>query len=773
MSPSKPTSVVHIITKFAVGGAQESALATLQGLPAREFGQLLICGTEVDAEGSLLREARETGIQIELEPALVREISPAADLKATWRISRRLRRIRPDIVHTHSSKAGLIGRVAARVARVPHVVHSVHGWSFNDQMARGVRATYVAAERIAARMTDALIVESSTDLPKGLGRRIGSADKYVLIRNGIDLARFENVNRDDARRRVRAELNIPIDAWVAGSVGRLADQKDPLLMVEAFVHVTQRVKNAHFVWVGDGPLRHDVERHARALGVAESFHLAGVRRDVPDVLASFDAFALSSRWEGLPRTVTEAMTVALPVVATSVDGTVEAVDDGVNGFLVPSGDADALGAALVRLAADRGLAERLGEAGRARSRWFSRDVMNEDVATLYRRLLAGQPVANGRRPLRVTHVISGLQYGGAERQLSLLVQSSDPSRVRHAVVSLTELGPIGHELRSAGIDVTACGMSFGRSLLPALVRLRRHLARSGADVVQTWLYHADLLGGLAARSLRLPVVWNVRMTWMDPVTAKTSTIRVAQLCSHLSRFVPERIVFNSRAGAASHSAHGYEVSRAVIIGNAVDTTRFNPDPDASVALKKSLGLSEDDVVIGAVARFDPQKGHDVLLEAARTVIDATQNVHLVLVGRGCGVGDEPISTMVREAGLTHRVHLLGSRADIAEITAGLDVAISASLYGESSSNAIAEALAAGVPVIATNVGAARELIGSAGIVVAPGSARELASAIESLLSLDEAERRVLSKAAVKQSSDGGVEQMVERYLDLYREVLGW
>lgn len=725
----RPIRVAHVITKMAVGGAQESAITTCVELRPPSFEQVIFSGAEVDAEGSLADDARRQGVDVRLAPGLVMAIRPLGDLRAAWNLARLLREWRPEIVHTHSSKGGFVGRLAARLARVPHVVHSVHGWSFNDDMGPVLRSTIVGVERVSARITDALVVESSTDLPKGLGRKIGRAHQYALIRNGIDLARFHAPPTDVAA--TRRSLGAAEGGALVGTVGRLADQKDPLLMVDAFAKVLVDVPDATFAWVGDGPLREATAQRAAALGIEDRFHLVGLRRDVPDVVASFDVFALSSRWEGLPRTITEAMAACTPVVATSVDGTVEAIDDGRTGLLVPSGDADALARSIVAVLRDPAARSRMGAAGRERAAAFSRETMSRDLADLYRVLVDGDPVPRSHRPLKIVHVITGLGYGGAERQLQALVQHAGPG-VEHEVIALTGLGPVGRELLDRGIAVTALGLEASRPDLRQVLALRRHLRRSGADVVQTWLYHGDLLGGVAARSVGLPVIWSVRMTWMEEERTKASTMAVAKLCARLSARIPHAIVFNSERGRSSHGVHGYSLGRSLVIGNGVDSSMFHPDLAGGDRLRSRLGLGADVPLVGAVGRNDPQKGYDVLLDAMARI--DVSGAHLVLAGAGCDESNLELVAAVRRTGLTDRTHLLGPQPDVAAVLTGLDLLVSASRYGESVPNVVLEALACRTPVVATDVGDLSALCSPRGMTTVPaGDGRALSRAIAAAL----------------------------------------
>jgi glycosyltransferase involved in cell wall biosynthesis len=382
---SAPLRVSHVITKLALGGAQESALVTCEGLDSQRVRQVLFTGIEFDDEGTMFTEAEERGVTVLLAPELVNRIQPISDLAAVGRLADRLESAGTDLVHTHSSKAGLVGRLAARRLGLP-VVHSVHGWSFNDHMNPALRSAVVASERLAARHTDAIVVEATPDLAKGLDAGIGHRGQYHLIRNGIDLRSL--THHPDAGARLRHELGLGADTALVGTIGRLAEQKDPLAMVEMVGLLVAEGLDIHFVWVGDGVLREATERAIAAAGLEGRFHLQGVRRDIDAVLSAFDVFALSSRWEGLPRTVTEAMVVGAPVAATAVDGCVEIITDGVDGLLVPPGRPPELAAAVRRLLTEPGLAASVADEARIRVQAWDRTVMLEQIGELYEQVAA-------------------------------------------------------------------------------------------------------------------------------------------------------------------------------------------------------------------------------------------------------------------------------------------------------------------------------------------------------------------------------------------------
>lgn len=387
--------VFHVITKLAVGGAQETALRCASGLAETGYDVVLVSGPEHDAEGSLADEVRRRDIELLVVPSLRRAIRPHRDLAALWMLVALFRRERPTIVHTHSSKAGVLGRLAARIAGVPFVVHTVHGWSFNESTGRWGRRLAILLERALARMTDVLVVVTPRDADKGLRCGIGRRSQYRVVRSGLDLSEF----RASAGRRARARgaLGIPHDARVVGCVTRLAVQKDPLTMLRAWAEIAGAVPGVRFVIVGDGPLRREVEAELDRSGIAERTLLLGVRRDVAEVLASFDVFVLTSRWEGLPRAVIEAMAAGVPVVATDVDGVAEVIDDRLTGRLVPPGNAHAMASVILELFDDGDESEALAQRASARVATFDTVEMVGALRCVYEELLDAVGEPNSRR----------------------------------------------------------------------------------------------------------------------------------------------------------------------------------------------------------------------------------------------------------------------------------------------------------------------------------------------------------------------------------------
>jgi glycosyltransferase involved in cell wall biosynthesis len=339
--------VLHVLTRLALGGAQRHALDVCRRLPGDRYEVEVLAGPDVGSEKSIQSEFTDAGLPVHMLPGLHREENPASDLAALWRMAGFLRRGRYDVVHTHMAKAGVIGRLAAGLAKVPAVVHTVHGWPWHNFVDRKTKERYVGFERRAARKTDRIIVTSERDRGKGLAHAIAPADRFTLIRSGIDFARFDPEKHD--RAEARRKLGLPEKARVLLTVAALTHQKNPLEALEVAARVQKAFPELHYILVGNGPLRDDVMTRSGQLGFGSRFHFLGNRDDIPEILAAADVFLLTSRWEGLPLTLIEAMAMGKAIVATQVDGVLDVIEDNVTGYARDPGDVDELAAMCVRL----------------------------------------------------------------------------------------------------------------------------------------------------------------------------------------------------------------------------------------------------------------------------------------------------------------------------------------------------------------------------------------------------------------------------------------
>lgn len=367
----------------------------------------------------------------------------------------------------------------------------------------------------------------------------------------------------------------------------------------------------------------------------------------------------------------------------------------------------------------------------------------------------------------VVHLITGLEIGGAERMLVRLATGTDRDHFPTSVVSMTDAGKLGGVLTEAGIAVEALGMRRGLAGPGGIARLLRILRRERPLVLQTWLYHADLLG-LTARWLGAApsLVWNVRCS--ESIGSKA--VRLA-----LSRFsaAPDAVIVNSLAGQRFHQGLGYRPRRWEYIPNGIDTTELRPDEAARQTLRAELGLDEGAVAIGLSARYHPMKDHATFLAAAAELTQRRPEAVFVLVGTGIEPGNRELAAAIAAHRLGGRVHLLGERHDMRALFPAFDIATSSSAFGEGWPNVIGEAMACGVPCVATDSGDSAEIIGDAGLVVPPRDPSALAAGWERLAALGPDRRRGLGgEARERIVRRYDLAAIIGRYESLYDQMAG-
>lgn len=370
-------------------------------------------------------------------------------------------------------------------------------------------------------------------------------------------------------------------------------------------------------------------------------------------------------------------------------------------------------------------------------------------------------------------MINGLETGGAEMMLYKLLSATDRSQFEPAVVSLSGRGTLGESVEGLGVPLHTVGMARSWPRPDAIRRLLKSVHRSQPDLIQGWMYHANIAasaaGWLAAR--RVPVLWNIRYSLYDLSVEKRRTAVLIRLGARLARS-PVRIIYNAQISARQHAALGYAAGRERVIPNGFDCDRFRPRASARSELRTSLGVAPHTALIGLVARYHPMKDHTTFLRAAGLLGAKRPGIDFVLVGRGVTPGNAILSQQIQAAGLVGRVHRLGERTDIAEIMAGLDVATLTSAWGEGFPNVVGEAMACGVPCVVTDVGDAAWIVGDTGKSVPPREPVALAEAWAAMIELGPEGRGRLGQTARRRvSTHFALPQVVRQYEMLYQEVL--
>jgi len=345
------------------------------------------------------------------------------------------------------------------------------------------------------------------------------------------------------------------------------------------------------------------------------------------------------------------------------------------------------------------------------------------------------------------HVINGLDVGGAELMLKRLIEAHYGNQnYRHAVISLNTIGNVGQQLQARGVEVQALGMSSPLDVPGVLWQLVRLIRTSRPDIVQTWMYHADLIGGLAARLAgNRHVIWGVRCTAI-PQSRLSTTQMVVSLCSWLSRSLPSVIVCCAESARVVHAEKGYDQTKMVVISNGYDLRQFSKDSMLRQIARAAFSIGDDDVVVGTIGRFDPLKDYRNFVNSAMVLASQIDRLKFLMVGPGMDSGNKVLQAWLAESGCVHKFVLAGESNDIPRCLAAMDV-FCLSSSKEGFPNAVCEAMAMSVPCVVTDAGDAAEIVADTGIVVAPGDSTALAEALRTMLSKGAAERLRLGQLA--------------------------
>ena len=392
VSRTSPIRVLHIITRMIVGGAQENTLLSVEGLDRMpEYDVVLLSGIDRGREGELLSRARET-TKLIVVPELGRAINPFQDLKAFWKVYRLIREGGYHIVHTHSSKAGVLGRIAAWLAGTPLIVHTLHSLVFHEYQPWVVNRAWRIIKKICAPITDHFISVSSIIVDKAIAAGVDRPEKFTTIYSGMELDWFLNARFDSLR--VRDEFNIPHDVPVVGKIARLFPLKGHDELMDAAPEIVRRVPNVRFFLIGDGILLEHLQERARGYGILDNFVFAGLvdRERIPELISAMDVVIHTSLREGLARVLPQSLAMGKPCVSFDVDGAPEVVIDDKTGYLVKPFDSAGLANAVAKILEDDELRERMGKAGRELvDPAFRAETMVSQISDVYQMLLQRYP----------------------------------------------------------------------------------------------------------------------------------------------------------------------------------------------------------------------------------------------------------------------------------------------------------------------------------------------------------------------------------------------
>jgi glycosyltransferase involved in cell wall biosynthesis len=801
-SPADPApviSIVRIIARLNIGGPARHAIVLAEGLRERGFESLLVYGSVDTDEGSFETLLRPRPIRHEKIAKLGRQIRPWTDLHVLYQLTRLLFREHPDVVHTHTAKAGTVGRLAALLYNLTRrrahrciVVHTFQGHVFSGSFGRAGTLAVRMTERVRARITDRIVAISESQRRDLIDRfRIAPAWKTAVIELGIELGPLLAL---ETNTTLRERLGFTTDDVVFGYVGRLVPIKDVPCLLQAFRQVVTRVPTARLMIVGDGPRRADLEQLADTLAVTPYVRFTGWQHDLAAVYGAMDVGVLSSRNEGTPVTLIEAMAAGKPVVATAVGGVEDVVQHNATGVIVPAADPAALAAAMIRLAEDPAERHRMGRQGRAATTSrFSTNRLLTCADHLYwqaladrRRSMARWPAQGARRrKIRVVSIIARLNIGGP---------------ARHAIVLAEGLRERGFESLLVYGSVDTDEGSF-EGLLPSWPIRHRKIAKLGRRI--------RLWNDLRALYRLTRILFSERPDVVHTHTAKAGTVgRLAALLYNLTRRRAERCivvhtfhghVFSGYFGPAGNRAVRVTermlariTDRIVAISESqrrdlIERYRIAPASKTAVielgielgpllaletntTLRERLGFTADDVVFGYVGRLVPIKDVPCLLHAFRRVVTRVPAARLMIVGDGPRRAD--LEQLADTLSLTPNVRFTGWQHDLAAVYGAIDVGVLSS-RNEGTPVALIEAMAAGKPVVATAVGGVEDVIhhDMTGLVVPPADPAALAAAMIRLAE-DPAERHRLGRQGrIATTSRFSTDRTASRIGTFYEDIL--
>jgi len=374
--------------------------------------------------------------------------------------------------------------------------------------------------------------------------------------------------------------------------------------------------------------------------------------------------------------------------------------------------------------------------------------------------------------LKVVHVITGLATGGAERALYNLLQGGLNTGFSNHVISLSDAGTMGSQIEALGVPVATLGMQGGRPSLAGLLKLRAVIKALHPDLIQGWMYHGNLAATLARSmsSERPALVWNIRQSLYQIGNEKLLTRQVIR-ANRLFSESPDALLYNSQLSRYQHEVFGFVANAGQVIPNGIDLQRFSFSEVARQRVRTELAIPTEALVVGHVARLHPMKDHANFLQAAQTIALHYPNAHFILSGRDVCLDNANLKQKIPTS-LQNRFHLLGERSDVADLMNAMDVLTLCSAWGEGFPNVLGEAMAVGVPCVATDVGDSALVIGDCGVVIAPRDKTALASGIESLLALPVTERRLLGQRARRRIEDKfTLGAIVEQYAALYKTII--
>lgn len=723
--------VLHVISGLTAGGAETVLYRLVHQTPHIDHEVICLGPPEWYSE-----KLERLGVSVHhVDVTSIRTL-----LRDALQVYRLIRSSSADVVQGWMYRGNIVGGVIGRIAHKP-VLWNIR-CSNSDLLPLPSRAL-AHLGGILARWVPRFVINCSAVSRKSHAKIGYDAVEGAVIPNGYDEEQF--IPDESLRMAARRALGIDEDCFLVGTIGRWNPAKGYNVLLRAIGLLRERGIPMRLVMAGIGLDGSNVELGSmvRDSGCSAIVHTLGYRPDVTDVARMLDVHVLPSLTEGFPNVVPETMLSGTPNVATDVGDA--ALIIGSTGWLIPPANPERLAAAIEQAYAEwanypQRWEERRSAARRQIAERFSIRSMAESYEKVWRKVVLASK--SGRQSvsqtggghsvmrehvegrLRIVHIINDLGPGGAETLLYRLV-SSDGSN-EHTVISLGRPAWYSSPLQERGVSVHHLGMHSALDIIGGVFRLSRIIRKSGADVVQCWMYRSNVLGGLAAKAAGKPVVWGIHCSSLELL--RPSSRALAHVGGVLARWTPDYIVNCSSCSAELHDKLGYSAARGGIIHNGYEPQQFFPDDVARARTRSELGFDPSTFLIGSFSRWHPQKDIPTLLGAVRLAHDAGLPIHCLLIGHELHAESAELMASIRESGCESLVTPLWVRNDVPDLARAIDLHILAS-RSEAFPNVIAETMLSGTPNAATEVGDAALIIGSTGWLVPKQQPDLLAGAI--------------------------------------------
>lgn len=628
------------------------------------------------------------------------------------RLARCMRELRPNVIHGYLHESNLMTLFLKPLCGFPRIV-----WGIRDSKTDA--DTWGLLGKLSFRLNcllsgfaDVVIANSQAGrdyyVSHGYPRK-----RFKVVANGIDTEKFQPVTNDN-------------NGSTFTVVGRLHPIKDHATFLRALAFVPKAL--GRFIGDGDSEYAREMQQLANQLGISERVTWEAARNDLPVLYPTLDCLASTSSFEGFSNVIGEAMAAGVPCIASEAGDSAWLVGD--TRWIFPPGSAEALAEkmrAFLRLDAQ----ERRSWGMQNRERILTHFTVSHMVERTASILKNG----HGRTKARVLWITTGLGTGGAEMMLTQLIQGLNQHE--HTVISLTAGGKYVAPLKAAGATVHHLDMSAGKPTPKALWRLIQLTRQAQPDVMMGWMYHGCFATLIARLAVRSRIIWNIRQSLYDLKLEKRGSAIVIRSLAWLS-WIPERITYNSKLSATQHEKVGYLSKKTQLIPNGFDLEKWRP---LLASTEQSRPLT-----VGRLGRYTAMKDYPTLLEAAARIVREIPETHFLLAGTGVDSHNAELTVLIEKLGLTKNVKLLGEQHNLPELTASLDLAVSSSAFGEGFPNVVGEAMACAVPVVATDIGDTRWVMGECGRLVPARDPAALAEACVNVLRKSPEERKALGEA---------------------------